>query len=68
MRFEEGCVLLAPFFDPAKQWGDAPLNLLAMRALRERFGSLTSTELMTMLSGIRNLHKSRRTPAPFRAT
>ena len=68
MRFEEACVLLAPFFDPAKQWGNAPLNLLAIRALRERFGGLTSAELMVMLSGVRSLHKSRRTPVPFRRT
>jgi hypothetical protein len=65
MRFEEACVLLAPFYDPAKQWGKLPFNLLAMRALRERFDDLSSAELMVMLSGIRNLHEKRRTPAPF---
>ncbi len=64
-HFEEGCALLAPFFDPARQWSKLPLDHLALRALRERFRDLTSTELIVMMSGIRNLHASRRTPTPF---
>jgi len=67
-RFEEACVLLAPFFDPATQWGKAPFHLLAVRVLRERFDDLSSAELMVMLSGIRNLHANRRRPAPYRRT
>lgn len=66
--FAEACALVAPFFDPTKQWGKAPLNHLAMQVLRERFGNLTSTELMIMLSGIRKLHTSRRTPTPASST
>lgn len=62
--FEEACALLAPFFDPTKQWGKAPLNHLAMRVLRERFGNLTSTELMVLLGGVTKLHQNRRKPTP----
>lgn len=62
--FEEACDLVAPFFDPAGQWGRAPLNHLAMRVLRERFGHLSSSELMIMLGGIRKLHENRRKPTP----
>jgi hypothetical protein len=65
LHFEEACVLLAPFFDPALQWGKLPLNVLAMRTLRERFATLSSAELLVMIGGIRQLHASRRTPAPF---
>jgi hypothetical protein len=64
LHFEEACLLVAPFFEPAGQWSKLPLELLAMRALRERFAHLTSAELMVMLCGIRNLHDSRRTPVP----
>lgn len=63
-HFEEGCTLLAPFFDPARQWGTTPFNHLALRVLRERFRHLDSTELMVMLEGIRNLHKHKRMPVP----
>lgn len=62
--FEEGCQLLAPFFDPAKRWGNAPLDHLALRVLRERFGTLSSIELLVMLNGIRGLYARRRTPPP----
>lgn len=64
-HFEEGCNLVAPFFDPARQWGKVSLEHLALRALRERFRDLNSAELMVMLSGIRSLHTSRRKPTPF---
>lgn len=66
--FAEACELVAPFFDPSKQWGKAPLHHLAMRVLRERFGNLSSTELMIMLGGIRNLYESRRAPVPASTT
>ena len=62
--FEEACALVAPFFDPAGQWSNAPLNHLAMRVLRERFGHLSSSELMIMLGGIKKLHENRRKPTP----
>ncbi len=63
-HFEEGCALLAPFFDPSRQWTKTPMNHLAMRVLKERFQHLSSTELMVMLGGIRNLYEHRRTPVP----
>ncbi|MBK7060104.1 MAG: hypothetical protein IPI03_22780 [Rubrivivax sp.] len=63
-RFEEACTLVAPCFDPARQWGKQPLNHLAMRILRERFTDLGDAELMVMLNGIRRLHDKRRAPAP----
>lgn len=62
--FEEGCQLLAPFFDPAARWGNAPLDHLAMRVLRERFATLSSSDLLVMLNGIRGLYARRRTPSP----
>lgn len=62
--FEEACAAVAPFFDPAGQWGNAPLNHLAMRVLRERFDHLSSSELMIMLGGIKKLRASRRAPTP----
>ncbi len=64
-RFEGACELLAPFFDPANQWSNMSLDHLAMRVLREHFPSLSWSETTTMLNAVRNLHRSRRKPAPF---
>jgi hypothetical protein len=47
--FDEACQLVAPFLDPEKAWGGAPMERLAYNALRDRYPDLSPEEVRVLV-------------------
>jgi hypothetical protein len=62
--FVEAYDVLAPFFDPANQWGGQSLEHLAYRALRDRFPELTGGDIVTLLTAARRVFAADGKPVP----
>jgi hypothetical protein len=67
--FERAYDLVLPFFDPVNRWGDASLDHLAYRVLRENFPQLSSEEVEEVVLAAHRVYVTRHAPSgrhPFK--
>lgn len=62
--FDEARQLIAPFLDPTKAWGGAPMERLAYNMLRDRYPDLSPEEVrILVIASARGSSKPRTEPA-----
>ena len=62
--FDDACLLVAPFLDPGKAWGGAPMERLAYSTLRDRYPDLSPEEVRVLvIASARVFSKPRTEPA-----
>lgn len=59
--FEEACAMLAPFFADENRWGNATLDHLAYRVVRENYPELSFDEVHVLVVASRRVHTAHRT-------
>lgn len=54
--FEEACARLAPFFADENRWGNATLDHLAYRVVRDHYPQLSFEEVHVLVVAARRVH------------
>lgn len=54
--FEEACALIAPFFADENRWGNATLDHLAYRVVRDRYPELSFGEVHILVVASRRVY------------
>ena len=54
--FEDACQLIAPFFATENRWGNATLDHLAYRVIREHYPELAFGEVHVLVVAAKRLH------------
>jgi hypothetical protein len=62
--FDEACALIAPFFAEENRWGNATLDHLAYRMVRDRFPALSFEEVHILVVAARRVHDGSRAAGP----
>jgi hypothetical protein len=54
--FEDACQLIAPFFASENRWGNATLDHLAYRVVREHYPELAFAEVHVLVVAAKRMH------------